>query len=619
MQNIITLLPESVANQIAAGEVVQRPASIVKELLENAIDAKASFIKLIVKDAGKTLVQVIDNGLGMNPVDARMAFERHATSKIKKAEDLFQLCTKGFRGEALASIAAVAQVELKTKREEDIVGQLIEIEGNKFIKQEECQAPTGSSFSVKNLFFNIPARRNFLKDDSVELKHIIDEFERVCLPHADIHFQLYSNGNEIYNLPPASLIERISGLFSKTLQGKLVQINEVTDVVKISGYVGKPESAKKRRGDQYFFVNNRFIKSPYLHHSIAEAYRELIANDAHPAYYLFLEVNPETIDINIHPTKTEIKFQDEKIIYAILHSSVKRALGKANLAPSLDFNSEMSFEIDYTKSVSQPTVNVNRDYNPFNSSTSKSNSTSSGYKQPAADSELQKNNKQNWESLYQNYSQTDYKAELENLQLEKQAEQTKLDHDIFSHKGFQLYNKYIISAHENGLLVIDQQRAHERILYEHYIATKERNLSTASQQVLFPVTIELTPNDYVLLETLMPHFKLLGFEIEPFGKNTVVVQGTPAELGEFNTQEMIEGILETYKLNTFDIKIDPFENMCKSMAKSAGIKYGKQLDDQEITLMLEHLFNCENPMYSPNGKPVIMEMSKVELDAFFKR
>lgn len=620
MQNIITLLPESVANQIAAGEVVQRPASIVKELLENAIDAKATFIKLIVKDAGKTLVQVIDNGLGMNPVDARMAFERHATSKIKKAEDLFQLCTKGFRGEALASIAAVAQVELKTKREEDIVGQLIEIEGNKFIKQEECQAPTGSSFSVKNLFFNIPARRNFLKDDGVELKHIIDEFERVCLPHADIHFQLFSNGNEIYNLPPTSLIERVSGLFSKTLQGKLVQINEVTDVVKISGYVGKPESAKKRRGDQYFFVNNRFIKSPYLHHSIAEAYRELISNDSHPAYYLFLEVNPETIDINIHPTKTEIKFQDEKIIYAILHSAVKRALGKANLAPSLDFNSEMSFEIDYTKTVSQPTVNVNKDYNPFNTvGPGSTKSASFGYKQPAADSELQKNNKQNWESLYQNYNKTDYKAELENLQLEKQAEQTKLDHNIFSHKGFQLYNKYIISAHENGLLVIDQQRAHERVLYEHYKATKERNLATVTQQVLFPVTIELTPNDFVLLETLMPHFKLLGFEIEPFGKNTVVVQGTPAELGEFNTQEMIEGILETYKLNTFDVKIDPFENMCKSMAKSAGIKYGKLLDDQEITLMLEHLFNCESPMYSPNGKPVIMEMSKWDLDAFFKR
>ena len=618
MQNIITLLPESVANQIAAGEVVQRPSSIVKELLENAIDAKATFIKLIVKDAGKTLVQVIDNGLGMNPVDARMAFERHATSKIKKAEDLFQIHTKGFRGEALASIAAVAQVELKTKRSEDSVGQLIEIEGSKFIKQEECQAQTGSSFSVKNLFFNIPARRNFLKDDNIELKHIIDEFERVCLPHNTIHFQLYSNGNEIYNLPPTSLIERISGLFSRTLQGKLLQINEVTDVVKISGYIGKPDSAKKRRGDQYFFVNDRFIKSPYLHHSIAEAYRELISNDSHPAYYLFLEVNPEFIDINIHPTKTEIKFQDEKIIYAILHSAVKRALGKANLAPSLDFNSEMSFEIDYTKSVSQPTVNVNRDYNPFNNSSSQPSNSTSGYK-VAPESALQKNNKQNWESLYQNYNQTDYKKELENLQLEKQAEQTNIEHQTFTHKGFQLYNKYIISAHENGLLVIDQQRAHERILYEHYVSSKERNVAAASQQVLFPVTIELTPNDFVLLETLMPHFKILGFEIEHFGKNTIIVQGTPAELGEFNTQEMVEGILETYKLNTFDTKIDIFDNMCKSMAKNAGIKYGKPLNEQEIILMLENLFSCENPMYSPNGKVVIMEMSKLELDAFFKK
>lgn len=618
MQNIITLLPESVANQIAAGEVVQRPSSIVKELLENAIDAKATFIKLIVKDAGKTLVQVIDNGLGMNPVDARMAFERHATSKIKKAEDLFQIHTKGFRGEALASIAAVAQVELKTKRSEDSVGQLIEIEGSKFIKQEECQAQTGSSFSVKNLFFNIPARRNFLKDDNIELKHIIDEFERVCLPHNTIHFQLYSNGNEIYNLPPTSLIERISGLFSRTLQGKLLQINEVTDVVKISGYIGKPDSAKKRRGDQYFFVNDRFIKSPYLHHSIAEAYRELISNDSHPAYYLFLEVNPEFIDINIHPTKTEIKFQDEKIIYAILHSAVKRALGKANLAPSLDFNSEMSFEIDYTKSVSQPTINVNRDYNPFNNSSSQPSNSTSGYK-VATESALQKNNKQNWESLYQNYNQTDYKKELENLQLEKQAEQTNIEHQTFTHKGFQLYNKYIISAHENGLLVIDQQRAHERILYEHYVSSKERNVAAASQQVLFPVTIELTPNDFVLLETLMPHFKILGFEIEHFGKNTIIVQGTPAELGEFNTQEMVEGILETYKLNTFDTKIDIFDNMCKSMAKNAGIKYGKPLNEQEIILMLENLFSCEDPMYSPNGKVVIMEMSKLELDAFFKK
>ena len=614
MQNVISLLPESVANQIAAGEVVQRPASIVKELLENSIDAKATFIKLIVKDAGKTLIQVIDNGLGMNPVDARMAFERHATSKIKKAEDLFQLHTKGFRGEALASISAVAQVELKTKREDDIVGQLIEIEGNKFIKQEECQAPTGSSFSVKNLFFNIPARRNFLKDDSVELKHIIDEFERVCLPHPTIHFQLFSNGNELYNLPPSSLIERISGLFSKTLQGKLVHISEETDVVKITGYVGKPENAKKRRGDQYFFVNDRFIKSPYLHHSVAEAYRELIAHDNHPAYYLFLEVNPETIDINIHPTKTEIKFQDEKTIYALLHSAVKRALGKANVAPSLDFNSEMSFEIDYTKTVVQPTVTVNPDYNPFNKSSSKSNS----YSQPK-ESNLQKNNKQNWESLYDNYNKAEYKAENENLQFEKQSEQIAINHEASSYKGFQLYHKYIISAHSNGLLVVDQQRAHERILYEHYLSTREKDIVSPSQQVLFPVTIELTPNDFTLLEKLIPHFKTLGFDIEPFGKNTIVIQGTPAELGEFNTQEMVESIIENYKLNTFDVKLDPFENMCRSMAKGAGIKYGKSLEDEEIALILQNLFLCENPMYSPNGKPIIMEMSKLELDAFFKK
>lgn len=614
MQNIITLLPESVANQIAAGEVVQRPASIVKELLENAIDAKANQIKLIVKDGGRTLVQVIDNGIGMSPVDARMAFERHATSKIQKAEDLFKLHTKGFRGEALASIAAVAQVELKTKRQEDKVGQHIEIEGNKFMKQEECQAPTGSSFSVKNLFFNIPARRNFLKDDTVELKHIMDEFERVALPHPDIHFQLYSNGNEIYNLPSSTLMERIQGLFSKTLQGKLVQISETTDVVKISGYVGKPENAKKRRGDQYFFVNHRFIKSPYLHHAVAEAYKDLIPQDSYPAYYLFLEVNPETIDINIHPTKTEIKFQDEKVIYALLHSAVKRALGKANLAPSLDFNNEMSFEIDYSKRVQAPTVQVNPDYNPFNTSSSSKNQ---GGSYTSKETPLQKSNQQNWEKLYEDYSSTERES-LTDFIPEKEHQQAVIEYDNQTFKGFQLYNKYIISAHHNGLLVIDQQRAHERILYEHYLLTRDKH-NVVSQQMLFPVTLELSPNDFALMDTLKPHFKSLGFDIEPFGKNTIVVQGTPAELGEFNTQEMIEGILETYKLNTFDVKLDPFENMCRSMAKNAGIKYGKQLEQEEILLIVEHLFTCENPMYSPGGKPVIMEMSKLDLETFFKK
>jgi DNA mismatch repair protein MutL len=614
MQNVINVLPDSVANQIAAGEVVQRPASIVKELLENAIDAHATHIKLIIKDAGKTLVQVIDNGAGMSPVDARLAFERHATSKIKKAEDLFQLHTKGFRGEALASIAAVAQVELKTKRESDLVGQLIEIEGNKFIKQEECQVPTGSSFSVKNLFFNIPARRNFLKDDSVELKHIIDEFERVALPHYGIHFQMFSNGNELYNLPATSLIERIFGLFTKNLKTKLIPIQENTDVVKISGYIGKPENAKKKRGDQYFFVNHRFIKSPYLHHSIAEAYKELISSDSHPAYYLFLEINPETIDINIHPTKTEIKFQDEKIIYALLHSSVKRALGKANVAPSLDFNSEMSFDIDYTKQVNAPTITVNKDYNPFNTSSG----GGSSYK--STSNQRQDLNKQNWESLYQGYKSNDYQKDLEELKIE---EETSQQHSFFKEqiqfKGFQIFNKYIVTNHQNGVLIIDQQRAHERILYEHYWSLKNKTQNSSSQQLLFPITLELSVNDYTLLISLRGEFNKIGFEIEPFGKNTIVVQGTPAELGEFNTKEMIESILETYKLNTFDTKLDPFENICRSMAKSASIKYGKTLTQEELTTMCEHLFLCENPMYSPSGKPILMEMSKTELDTFFKK
>lgn len=614
MQNVITLLPDSVANQIAAGEVVQRPASIVKELLENAIDAKASLIKLIVKDAGKTLVQVIDNGLGMSPIDARMAFERHATSKIKVAEDLFKLHTKGFRGEALASISAVAQVELKTKRQEDVVGQLIEIEGNKFVKQEECQSQTGSSFSVKNLFFNIPARRNFLKDDSIELKHIIDEFERVALPHPTIHFQFYSNGNEVYNLPPTTTIERISGLFTKTLQQKLVTIQEETDVVKITGYIGKPENAKKRRGDQYFFVNNRFIKSPYLHHAVAEAYRDLISNDSHPAYYLFLDVNPQTIDINIHPTKTEIKFQDEKIIYALLHSSVKRALGKANVAPSLDFNSEMSFEIDYTKQVSQPTVSFNPNYNPFESNVKSANN----YKQ-TTETALQKHNKENWQSLYDNYTQSPELIDQEKFDIEKPLEQKQLFSENSFQKKFQIYNRFIVCAHENGVLVVDQQRAHEQILYEHYKSVKDSNSTTACQQILFPITIEVTPNDFILINSLNDYFVVLGFEIEAFGKNTMIVRGTPAELGEFNIQEMIESILESYKLNTFDVKMDPFENLCKSMAKSAAIKYGKSLEEEEMTMILESLFNCENPLYSPSGKPIIMEMSKIDLEAFFKK
>lgn len=607
MSNIISLLPDHVANQIAAGEVVQRPASVVKELLENAIDAGATQIKLIVKDAGKSLIQVIDNGQGMSPFDARLCFERHATSKIKNADDLFNIHTKGFRGEALASIAAVAQVELKTRQQQDAVAQLIEIDGGKFVQQSECQAPVGTSFSIKNLFFNIPARRNFLKEDSTELRHIIEEFERVALPHYNIHFILYSNNNELFNLPAAGLIQRIMGLFSHNLNQKLVPIEQSTDVVKISGYVGKPETAKKKRGEQYFFVNNRFIKSPYLNHAVYEAYRELIATDAHPAYYIFLEVDPKTIDVNIHPTKTEIKFIDDKTIYALLHSSVKRALGKANVGPSLDFEAEMSFNLDaptHNKTITQPTVSVNPDYNPF-----KTKSFSGG------NSSVNTSNKKNWETLYDGFKNSNEEEPEQNTFSNETAE---LNNETVTYKAFQLSGKYIVTSFGQNAVLIDQQRAHERILYEHFLNIKEQNPNSV-QQMLFPIHMELSNNDFVLIQGLKSEFNVLGFDLEPFGKNNIVINGTPAELGELNAQQMIEGILESYKLNLLDKKIDMHDNLCRALAKNTCIKYGKFLDDTEMQTIISHLLNCNEPLYSPNGKPVMMEVEKEEIEKFFKR
>lgn len=607
MSNIISLLPDHVANQIAAGEVVQRPASVVKELLENAIDAGATQIKLIVKDAGKSLIQVIDNGKGMSPFDARLCFERHATSKIKNADDLFNIHTKGFRGEALASIAAVAQVELKTRQQLDAVAQLIEIDGGKFVQQSECQAPVGTSFSIKNLFFNIPARRNFLKEDSTELRHIIEEFERVALPHYNIHFILYSNNNELFNLPAAGLIQRIMGLFSHNLNQKLVPIEQSTDVVKISGYVGKPETAKKKRGEQYFFVNNRFIKSPYLNHAVYEAYRELIASDAHPAYYIFLEVDPKTIDVNIHPTKTEIKFIDDKTIYALLHSSVKRALGKANVGPSLDFEAEMSFNLDaptHNKTITQPTVSVNPDYNPF-----KTKSFSGG------NSSVNTSNKKNWETLYDGFKNSNEEEPEQNTFSNETAE---LNNETVTYKAFQLSGKYIVTSFGQNAVLIDQQRAHERILYEHFLNIKEQNPNSV-QQMLFPIHMELSNNDFVLIQGLKSEFNVLGFDLEPFGKNNIVINGTPAELGELNAQQMIEGILESYKLNLLDKKIDMHDNLCRALAKNTCIKYGKFLDDTEMQTIISHLLNCNEPLYSPNGKPVMMEVEKEEIEKFFKR
>lgn len=603
--SIIALLPDHVANQIAAGEVVQRPASVVKELLENAIDAGATHIKLIIKDAGKTLIQVIDNGKGMNPFDARMCFERHATSKISCADDLFTLKTKGFRGEALASIAAVAQVELKTKQEDDIVGQQLIIEGSKFVSQAECQTATGTTFTVKNLFFNIPARRNFLKNDQVEQKHIIDEVERVAIPHTNIHFILQSNGNEILNLPVGNLLQRIKSLLGNYIQKELVPIAEDTGFVKVTGFVSLPETALKTRKEQYFFVNNRFIKNPFLNYAVYDAYKELIAYQAHPRYFLFLELDPKHIDINIHPTKTEIKFTDEKAVYMLLVSSIKRALGKANVAPSIDFDVEQSLDfnsISNNRIAKTPTINYDKNYNPFNATT---------------ESSLQKTNKQHWENLFDGFKTNNSETVIDEKIDEQQAFQT-LKKEALQFSVFQLNLKYLVTTYNNNVLIIDQQRAHERIVYEHYLNTKAET-KIASQQLLFAEQLELSANDFILIKNLSEEFKTLGFDIEVFGKNSMIVNGTPADLQDFNITETIDGILETYKLNTIDAKLEKHDNLCRAIAKNTCIKYGKVLEVDEMKQLLNYLFNCENPMYTANGKAILMETSYQDIDRFFKR
>jgi DNA mismatch repair protein MutL len=464
MSSIIQLLPDHVANQIAAGEVVQRPASVVKELLENAVDAKATDIKLIIKDAGKSLIQVIDNGLGMSVTDSRLCFERHATSKIRHAEDLFALHTKGFRGEALASIAAIAHVEMKTKQDQEELGTHIIIEGSKFISQEPAVLPKGTSFAVKNLFFNIPARRNFLKSETVEMRHIVDEFQRVALAHPNIYFTMYHNGSEHFNLPTSNFRQRIVGIFSGKTNEKLVPVQEETEIITIEGFVGKPEFSKKNKGEQFFFVNNRYIKSPYLHHAIMSAYEGLLKDGSQPTYFLYLSVPPHTIDINIHPTKTEIKFDNESALYAILRSAVKHSLGQFNVAPILDFDRDPNLDTPYdykNTSANYPTIEVDSNFNPFSD---EKPTKSVAFKTSALPS-YKKESQPNWESLYVGLKQdteevggfyTENEEVTASLFDEKESEQSVT-------KTYQIHKKYIVSPIKSGMIIVDQQRAHQRI------------------------------------------------------------------------------------------------------------------------------------------------------------
>lgn len=623
MSSIIQLLPDHVANQIAAGEVVQRPASVVKELLENAVDAKATEIKLIIKDAGKTLIQVIDNGAGMSVTDARMCFERHATSKIRLAEDLFSLNTKGFRGEALASIAAIAHVEMKTRPDQEELGTHIIIEGSKFISQDVAVVPKGTSFSVKNLFFNIPARRNFLKSGNVEQRHIVDEFQRIALAHPGIHFVLYHNGSELFNLPPSNFRQRIVNIFTGKTNEKLVPIQENTEIVEIQGFVGKPEFAKKNRGEQFFFVNNRFIKSGYLHHAITSAYDGLLKDGAQPSYFIYLTVPPNTIDINIHPTKTEIKFDDEHAMYAILRSSVKHSLGQFNVAPVLDFDRDSNLDTPYNyqnKEAETPLIQVDSNFNPFAeemknpvSSSSKNYSggnSYSNYKKPESTS--------HWESLYVGLKQDT--EEITEIEFESEEVTGSLFNDKeveeSIHKTYQIHKKYIVSPIKSGMVIIDQQRAHQRILYEQFLSNMTV-LQANSQQLLFPLTLHFSSFEMELIQELQTSLINTGFVFEEVKKDTVTISGLPVNVTESEVSILLEQLLSDLQDGIPDSSFSQNDSIAKSMSKSLAVKTGVYLTEKEQENLVNALFACREPNVSPFQKPTFITISVEDLDKKF--
>jgi len=603
MSDIIQLLPDHVANQIAAGEVVQRPASVVKELLENAIDAGATNIKLLLKDAGKTLIQVIDDGKGMSTTDARMCFERHATSKIQKAEDLFNLCTKGFRGEALASIAAIAHVELKSKQENEELGTCIKIEGSKVISQDFTSTGKGTSIAVKNLFYNIPARRNFLKSDTVETRHIIDEFQRVSLAHPSIAFLLHHNENEVYHLKSSNLRKRIVAVFGTKMNEKLVPIDEQTDILTIEGFVAKPEFSKKKRGEQFFFVNNRFIKSSYLNHAVVNAFDGLLEQGSHPSYFLYLTVPANTIDINIHPTKTEIKFDNEKALYAMLRATVKHSLGQYNVAPILDFNRDANLDTPYhfnSKSVGtkSPKISVDPNFNPFKEEINTKSLNSSYQPQKQIES---------WESLY-----TSVAVEKE----QKQEELFDNQQELKTQQTFQIQRKYLLSSIKSGVVLINQSLAHQRILYEDFlesITVKEAN----SQQLLFPVKISFSSKEIEMIYTIKTELENAGFSFDEFTKDSVTIKGIPVSVTESKITIILEELLNDIDLEVPDASFSHFDVMAKSFAKTLSIKTGTQLTEKEQEGLVNDLFSCKDPSTSPFGKPTFKTLTLNEIDNLF--
>lgn len=652
MLNIIQLLPDSIANQIAAGEVVQRPASVVKELLENSIDAQATSVQLVVRDAGRTLIQVIDDGLGMSETDARMSFERHATSKIRTSDDLFRIRTMGFRGEALASIAAVAQVEMRTRRAAEELGTLIRIEGSDLKTQESVSCLPGTNLLIKNLFFNVPARRNFLKSNSVEMRHILDEFQRVALAHAEVTFSLYHNDQEIYNLPAGKLSRRIVDVFGKNYREQLAFCEEETPYVKVRGYIGKPESAKKTRGEQFFFVNNRFIKHNYLHHAVIGAYDGTLPDSSHPFYVLFIEIDPSHIDINIHPTKTEIKFDDERSVYAIVMAAVKKAVGIYNLSPSLDFDADVNFLADRRPATggaaTTAPASAPRPMAPsWTNEQSGFPSSSAAPKKPSAN---------NWQALFeglvkpeesdrpaklvQRDSDTDAesgpavdwltRAEASEaastpepaaaVTLESRANQLAFqpgENELDEQSIMQVYNRYLLSPIKSGLLVVDQRGAYERILYDQFhSALTKRN--GASQQLLFPKTVTVMPADYQLAIDLRDELTGLGFEFDELGQHTFVIRGVPALTTGEDEEELFANLLAQLREDTGRLKLDRPEALARSLARRASSRHLTRLSTTERKALVDQLFASENPSYTPSGEPIATVLTFDKIAGLFK-
>jgi DNA mismatch repair protein MutL len=616
MADIIQLLPDSVANQIAAGEVIQRPASVVKELVENSVDAGSTSIKIYIKDGGRNLIQVIDNGCGMSDTDARIAFERHSTSKISNADDLFEIRTMGFRGEALASIAAVAKIRLKTRQSGNDIGTLIEISGSEIVSQSQEACPVGVNIIVKNLFFNVPARRKFLKSNSTELKHIINEFQKIAIAYPDIELFLSHNDSEIYNLPKSNIKQRIIHIYGKSINQNLTTINTDTSLVKLKGFIGKPEYAKKTFGEQFFFINNRFMRHPYFHRAVMNAYEKILQPDSIPSYFIFMEAEPGTIDINIHPTKTEIKFEDEQAIFQIIKAAVKEALGKFSITPSIDFNSEGVIEIPPLRKdteISIPEIPVNPEYNPFETG----KNPKSFPKEKKYISEKESRLRKDWEKLFAGFENR--KDHPDSFTKDGMPEQKVMESSslIPTNNIFQLKGRYILTSVKSGLMIIDQKRAHERILFEKYIRSLANNVPM-TQKTLYPETVEMDAGDHSIIMEILEDICAIGFDISDFGNNTVIINGCPSDIRNPNPKELIELLIEHYKSTQEDIKLNAKENVARALAMASAINYGTRLTAEEMQVIVDQLFACEEPNYSPTGKKTMTIMSMDEFEKILK-